>query len=120
MSFAPLYLLNRLFFRASDFFHHWYIDGSRVIWHKFVSAFEALDRTFAFRVTLRYFWKPLYGDYSIIGHIFGFFFRTARLLIGGAIYAALAAVMLALYTVWLFLPFLILFFAYRAYLTQAP
>lgn len=119
MSFAPLYLLNRLFFRLSDFFHHWYLDGSRTILHHFVSVFESLDRTFALRITLRYFWRPLYGDYSVVGHIFGFFFRSARLLIGGVIYLALAIVMLALYLIWLALPFLILFFAYRAYLVHA-
>lgn len=119
MSFAPLYLLNRLFFRVSDFFHHWYLDGSRVILHRFTSTFENLDQTFALRVTLRYFWKPLYGDYSIVGHILGFFFRTARILIGSVIYLILAVVMLAIYLAWLALPFAILFFAYRAYLTHS-
>jgi hypothetical protein len=29
MSFAPVYLANRFFFRLSAFFRHWYIDGSR-------------------------------------------------------------------------------------------
>lgn len=120
MSFAPFYLLNRLFFRISDFFHHWYLDGSRSILHRYVSIFEALDQTFALRVTLRYFWRPLYGDYSIVGRIFGFFFRSARILIGAIIYLVLAIIMFALYVVWLALPFLILFLAYRAYLTQAP
>lgn len=118
MSFAPLYLLNRLFFRVSDFFHHWYLDGSRAIGHRFVSIFEGLDQTFAVRVTLQYFWKPLYGDYSIVGHIFGFFFRSARILIGTAIYTILALVMLGIYIIWLVIPFAILFLAYSAYSTQ--
>jgi hypothetical protein len=112
--------LNRVFFRISDLFHHWYIDGSRAILHRFVSTFETLDQTLAFRITLRYFWKPLYGDYSIVGHIFGFFFRSGRLLIGAVVYLALAAAMLALYAAWLALPFLILFLGYSAYSTQAP
>src|SRR3989344_4716217 len=101
MSFAPLYLLNRLFFRISDFFHHWYIDGSRAILHRCTSVFESLDQTFALRITLRYFWKPLYGDYSIVGRIFG-------------------VIMLAFSLLWLILPFAILFGAYRAYLTTGP
>ncbi len=37
MSFAPLYLLNRFFFRVSDFFHHWYGDGSRVFRKRFLA-----------------------------------------------------------------------------------
>lgn len=120
MSFAPLYLLSRIFFRISDFFHHWYLDGTHAILRAFTSVFENLDRTFAVRVTLRYFWKPLYGDYTIVGHIFGLFFRSARVLIGGAVYSALFVVMAAAYIVWLAVPFAILFFAYRAYLTYAP
>jgi hypothetical protein len=120
MSFAPLYLLNRFFFRISDFFRHWYLDGSRAVLHAFVSTFERLDQTFALRVTLHYFWKPLYGDYSIVGHIFGFFFRSGRILIAAAVYLVLAVAMFAAYLVWLALPFAILFLAYRAYLTQAP
>lgn len=120
MSFAPLYLLNRLFFRISDFFHHWYLDGSHAILNGFTSTFENMDRTFALRVTLRYFWKPLYGDYSIVGRIFGFFFRSARILLAAAFYLVFAAVMLAAYLVWLALPFAILFMAYRAYFEQAP
>jgi hypothetical protein len=120
MSFAPVYLLNRLFFRVSDFFHHWYVDGSRSILHRFVSFFETLDRSFALRITLRYFWKPLYGDYSIVGHIFGFFFRLGRLVIGGVVYLLCAAVMLTIYLAWLVLPFAILFSIYRAYITQTP
>lgn len=118
MSFAPLYLLNRLFFRISDFFHHWYLDGSRAILHRFVSAFESLDQTFALRVTLRYFWKPLYGDYTIVGHIFGFFFRSGRILIAVFIYILLGLIAVALYIAWLVLPFAILFLSYRAYLSQ--
>ncbi|OGY98781.1 MAG: hypothetical protein A2855_00670 [Candidatus Liptonbacteria bacterium RIFCSPHIGHO2_01_FULL_57_28] len=120
MSFAPLYLLNRLFFRISDFFHHWYIDGSRAILHRCTSVFESLDQTFALRITLRYFWKPLYGDYSIVGRIFGVIFRSGRILIGSVIYLALGAIMLAFYLLWLILPFAILFGAYRAYLTTGP
>lgn len=119
MAFAPLYLLNRLFFRVSDFFHHWYLDGSRAILHGFTSIFEKLDRTFALRVTLRYFWKPLYGDYSIVGRVFGLFFRSVRILIAAVIYLALAVVMFAVYLAWLALPFAILFLAYRAYLIHA-
>jgi len=120
MSFAPLYLLNRLLFRISDFFHHWYVDGSRALLHRFVSFFENLDQTFALYITLRYFWKPLYGDYTIVGRILGFIFRSLRLLLGGAIYLCLAFLMLAIYLAWLALPFAILVLIYRNYLAHSP
>lgn len=118
MSFAPLYLLNRLFFRLSDFFHHWHGDGSRAILQAFLRHFENLDRTFAFKITLRHFWQPLYGDYSIVGRILGFFFRTFRLLLGGIVYLFFAAVMLPIYVAWLAIPFAILFAAYHAFVAQ--
>lgn len=117
---APLYLLNRFFFRISDFFHHWYIDGSRALLHRFISFFESLDRTFAVRITLRYFWKPLYGDYTIVGHVLGLFFRLSRVLLGSAVYLFCAAAMLCVYLAWLALPFAILFMAYRSSMTGAP
>ena len=120
MSFAPLYILNRFFFRLADFFHHWYIGGSRNLLQGFVAFFENLDRTFALRITLRYFWKPLYGDYTIVGHILGFFFRSGRILLGSVVYLFFAACMLCIYIAWLALPFAILFMSYRAYLLQAP
>jgi hypothetical protein len=62
MSFAPLYLLNRFMFRLTDFVYHWYIDGSRRFAHGYISFLEGLDRQLALRVTLHYFWRPLYGD----------------------------------------------------------
>ena len=121
MSFAPLYLVNRLFFRISDFFHHWYADGSRTILRGFVRFFEQLDHTFAFAITLRYFWKPLYGDYSIVGRIFGVIFRTFRLLFGAVVYALIGLVLAAVYLAWLAVPFALLFLAYKSYLaTLAP
>jgi len=118
MSFAPLYLVNRFFFRIADFFHHWYIDGSRNILQRCVALFGRMDQTFAVRITLRYFWKPLYGDYTIMGHILGFFFRCGRVLIGGLVYIFSGILMLGAYLAWLALPFLILCMAYRAYLLQ--
>jgi hypothetical protein len=120
MSFAPIYLLHRFFFRISDFFHHWYVDGSRALWHRFISFFESLDRIFAFKITLRYFWKPLYGDYTIVGHVMGFFLRLGRLILGGVTYVICAAVMVSLYVAWIALPFAVLFLAYHNYVTRAP
>jgi hypothetical protein len=88
--------------------------------HRFVSFFENLDQTFALRVTLRYFWKPLYGDYTIVGRILGFFFRSGRIMLAVVIYIICAVFMLAIYLAWLALPFAILFAVYRSYITQSP
>lgn len=115
MAFAPLYILNRFVFRLTDFFHHWYIDGSRRYAHAFISFLSGLDRVFALRITARLFWHPLYGDYSIIGRIVGVVFRTLRIIIALGLYAAMSLAALALYLIWLAIPFIPLVLAYQTF-----
>jgi hypothetical protein len=113
MDFALVYLLQRFFYRFFDFFHHWYIDGSRVFAHAFISALEAADRTFAVSITLKYFFQPLYRDYTAIGRILGIVFRTGRIIIGAAVYLAIALLFAAAYLVWLAVPATVIFYAAR-------
>jgi hypothetical protein len=112
MPYAGLYLAERFLFRIVDFFHHWYIDASRVFFHRFVSILEDLDYTFAVHITLRHFFEPLYKDYSIIGRIMGVVFRSLRVIIGGAIYLLIAILFLCAYVAWLSLPLTIVFMTY--------
>jgi hypothetical protein len=113
MGFAPIYLLNRFIFRLSDFAHHWYLDGSRRFAHAFISFLENLDHALALRITFYYFWRPLYGDYTIIGHIMGVIFRSFRILIALCVYAVVSVIALLLYLIWLAIPFVPLFMAYH-------
>ncbi len=114
MNFAVIYVLHRLFFRIADFFHHWYVDGSRVVMHRFMSILEQLDRTFAVRVTFRYFFQPLYKDYTVVGRILGVIFRSGRMLIGGTVYLFLAAAFLVVLAAWFLLPPFLLVYAFWA------
>ncbi len=104
MNVALVYLVERFFWRIGDFFHHWYVHGSRKFAHYFVSFLERVDRTLAFKITLRYFFQPLYKDYSVVGRILGIFFRSGRLLIGLFVYVVLGLLFLAIYIVWVALP----------------
>ena len=108
MDFSVIYLINRFFYRLFDFFHHWYVDGSRLFGRKFIGALTELDKTFAVRVTLKHFFEPLYKDYTIIGRIMGAIFRTFRVLIGAVIYLVVAVVAVALYIAWLAIPLVVL------------
>lgn len=107
------YLIHRFFYRIADFFHHWYVDGSRVIAHRFISTLEELDQTLAVAITLRYFFQPLYKDYSVIGRILGVVFRTGRILIGGAIYLVIALMFSAFYVFWIAVPAAIVLLALK-------
>jgi hypothetical protein len=111
--FAPGYLLYRFFYRVFDFFRHWYVGGSRVIAHYFITTLERIDRSLAIKITLTHFFEPLYKDYSIVGRIMGVVFRTIRVAIGAVVYTLVAIVFLIGYAVWIFIPPLLLLFAVR-------
>jgi hypothetical protein len=114
MGFAPIYLLNRFVFRLSDFLRHWYINGSRVFASILLSFLERLDHSLALQVSVHYFFRPLYGDYSVIGRILGVIFRTFRIILALVIYAIVLAIALLLYLIWLVIPFAPLFMAFHS------
>lgn len=113
MSFSLVYLASRFFYRLFDFFHHWYADGSKVFFNYFISFLERLDQRFAVKITLRYFFQPLYGDYTIVGRILGVIFRSARILIGAAVYLFVTAIFLIIYLLWLLVPAVIILYVFR-------
>jgi len=111
MDFALVYLGRRFFYRFFDFFHHWYIDGSRAFEHHFVSTLKDADQTIALRITVRHFAEPLYKDYSIIGRILGVIFRSGRILLGLVFYAFIVLAFALVYLIWLSVPAIIIFYA---------
>ncbi|MCR4328794.1 MAG: hypothetical protein NUV53_04805 [Patescibacteria group bacterium] len=115
MHFALVYIVQRAFFRIADFFHHWYGDGSRVVFHNFISMLERLDRKFAVKVTLRYFFEPLYQDYSAVGRVLGVLFRTIRVSVGLAVYAATAIFYAIIFAAWCATPAVLLFYVFTGF-----
>ncbi len=110
MDFFGGYLAVRFVYRIGDFFHHWYVDGSRAILRKFVQVAHDLEQTFALRVTLMHFSEPLYKDYTTMGRILGVIFRTGRIIVAGFTYLVLAIFGAMAYVAWLAIPALIAFF----------
>lgn len=104
-----VYLLNHLAGRSRDFLKHWYVDGflQAVDWT--LHIFERLDRRFALRITAKNWLQPLYQDYTIIGYIWGFIFRTIRIAAGLIVYAAVLVVAAALFLLWASFPPLTLY-----------
>lgn len=111
-----VYLLNRAGYRVAEFFRHWYWSSFFIASGWMVRLLERLDRFFALRITFKYLFRPLYQDYSLIGYVWGFIFRSLRVLTGGIIYAALILLFLALYLIWLAAPFFII---YKIFLNSA-
>lgn len=104
MNFFAVYLADRFVFRITEFIRHWYVGGFRAISHHTLTVLAALDQGIAFPVTLRNFGKPLYGDYTPMGRVLGFLFRSFRIAIGAVIYPIVFGVAAALYLVWALIP----------------
>lgn len=98
------YLIKRFFYRIADFFRRWYVHGSHGYYDFVINVLRGMDYTLAWRITAKNILEPLYGDYSVIGHIIGFIVRIIRLCIATAIYAVVFAIAIAVYAVWLAIP----------------
>lgn len=104
-----IYLLRHAGYRILEFFRHWYLDGFWRAGGWTLSVLERLDRIFAVRINFNNLFKPLYQDYSLIGYLWGFLFRSARVLVGGIIYLAIALAAAGLYLIWAAAPVYIIF-----------
>src|SRR3989344_355873 len=99
-----VYLLKHLGRRVLDFFRHWYIDGFLKISDLALAALERLDRIFALRITAKNWLQPLYQDYSVIGYLWGFIFRSLRIFVGLSVYFIFFILFLTLLLFWDLIP----------------
>lgn len=67
----------------------------------FLNKLSELDYFFAWKITIRNLFEPLYHDYSFIGRVLGFVFRSVRLAAASVVYAAVFAFALGIYLLWL-------------------
>jgi|SRR3989338_1170616 len=104
MNSAPVYLISHFFFHIFEFLRHWYLNSFIVIGRWLMNNLEWLDRMLALRVTLRHFFEPLYGDYTIVGRLLGFIFRTIRITLALCMYPVLIAAAIAAYLIWIIIP----------------
>jgi len=106
---AVTYIFWRFFYRIGEFLRHWYIKSVRMYYDFVLDVLERLDRYFAWKITLRFLFHPLYGDYSIIGRVLGFFFRIFRLLVASVAYIFVFIIAIIIYFLWIIIPPYIIF-----------
>ena len=104
MNFALVYLGQRFFYRVTEFLRHWYVKSARMYSNWVLDKLEDLDYYLAWRITFKNLFQPLYKDYSIIGYVLGFLFRSGRLFVAGLIYVFIFILAIGLYLLWLALP----------------
>ncbi len=108
-SVSLVYIFTHLGKRILDFFHHWYIDAFIIATHWSYNFLERLDRVFALRITAKNWFQPLYQDYTVIGYMWGFVFRTFRIAAGLVVYAFYALVSFSLYLLWAAFPLWVIY-----------
>lgn len=104
-----VYLLTHLGRRVLDFFRHWYWHGFLRAIHWSYNFLERLDRIFALRITIKNWFQPLYQDYSVIGYLWGFVFRTVRILAALLVYGVFLAASLGLFLLWAAIPLFVIY-----------
>ena len=104
MDISFVFLAQRLGSAIFNFARHWYLDGFLRWVHWSYNILEKLDKIFALRITFKNLFQPLYQDYSLIGYFWGFIFRSARTLVGAAVYIFFALFSLVLYLIWASIP----------------
>lgn len=109
MNSALVYLGHRFLYRITEFFRHWYVKSGKMYFDRVLNKLERVDYYFAWKITLKKLFEPLYGDYSTIGLILGFVFRTGRLVAGTLVYALIFLFVIGLYLIWLFVPIYIIY-----------
>lgn len=112
MVLALGYLAQRFFYRIAEFFRHWYVKSVKIYSNFVLNQLERIDYYFAWKITLKNLFQPLYKDYSVIGYILGFVFRSMRFLVATFVYGAVFAVAAAFYILWLLLP---IFLVYKTF-----
>lgn len=109
MSLSVVYIAHRFLYRVLDFLRHWYVGSFYFISRQMFNVLEILDRRLAFKVSVRYWLKPLYQDYTPLGYLFGFILRTSRIIAGGAVYLIVIILAVAVYLAWAGIPIYIIY-----------
>jgi hypothetical protein len=104
LNISILYSAYRFFYQAFNFLKHWYIDSFYGVIARLRAVFHRLDRTIALGITLRHIFEPLYQDYTFIGYILGFIFRSTRALFGIFVYGLIAVIAIGGFGIWCAIP----------------
>lgn len=103
------YLIFQIARRIAVFFRRWYIDFSRAYWARVIERATFFDKAFAIKIMWKTLLQPLWGDYTPIGRIMGFFFRTARILAAVPFFFLYFGAAFLVWAAWLMVPAYLMF-----------
>ena len=103
-----VYLLKNALFVFTSFFRRWYVGGFSFIYGHTLKFIHALEHKFAVRANM-YFWlRPMYQDRTIVGYVFGFLFRTIKIIIGIILYGFFIICGVFIYIAWVLVPVILI------------
>lgn len=100
MKILKALILDDLIDFLDFYFHHF----PQKILRKYFDNIYSWESSIKLRANLRNFFKPLYGDYSVLGRVIGLVYRTISILFGTIFYSLLFLVYLFFVLIWLGLP----------------
>ena len=109
MNFSLVYLAARFFYRIKEFARRWFLGSFLYIGRQTINFLESLDQFFAWRITLRNLFQPLYQDHTVIGHGIAFIFRSSRLLVTSVVYIGIILLAAVIYLAWSLAPLYIIY-----------
>ncbi|MCL4406369.1 MAG: hypothetical protein M1586_02490 [Patescibacteria group bacterium] len=110
-----VYLFQLFFIRIGDFLRHWYVSGFHAFTDWTVRFLELLDRVLALKVSVRYWFQPLFQERSVFGYLIGFFARTIRIIFASVIYTLVILIAFGIYLAWILLPIWLVYKIVQAY-----
>jgi len=102
------YLIRSLAHHFVSFFYDWYVRSFYLIFSKAFDSLRFLEKTIALKVTVQFWFQPLYQDYTLLGYLVGFPARTLRIIFGIALYGFVLTAFAFAYLIWaLLLPIVV-------------
>ena len=100
-----VYLLKRLLFYIESFIRTYYIEGTHFFWRTYQNILYNLEERLGVFLNIRYFWIPLWQQYSFAGYLVSIPIRILKIVGGGIIIIIISLMYSMLYCAWLILPF---------------
>ncbi|MFZ5424721.1 MAG: AAA family ATPase [Patescibacteria group bacterium] len=113
-----------------DFINWYFVKAPRVLFVTLLRILRHTNNEVAFTLNIRLLFTPLFGDYTKVGRIIGFFFRIIWMLVGSValvfisillfiapIIWFLAPLLLAIYIKLWIIPLIVMLFVAREYFT---
>lgn len=98
------YLGKRILFYLKSFVFTYYSGGTDFFWRFYLNLFESVEEKFGFLINIRYFFVPIWQEYSFAGYLVSIPIRTIKIIVGFLIVLLISFLWGMLYLIWCIFP----------------